>query len=238
VTRLNDPEDVRAQYADEANLKARKAIYADVADVEGPDAREEAIRAVVECAPRRVLEVGGGEGEMALRILEESECELAFVDQSERMVEIARGKGIDAQVADAQDLPFDDESFDCVLAAWMLYHVADVPRGLAEIARVLRPGGRLVAVTNGSDHLLELKALAGDHWFRDNPFTRESAPALLAGAFTSIEQRDLDGWVTMHDDEGIWGYLGSISAGAPAELPAHELPLRIRRQPTVFVATK
>jgi SAM-dependent methyltransferase len=235
VTRLNDPDDVRTQYADEANLKARKAIYT---DVEGPDAREEAIRAVVEGAPRQILEVGGGEGEMALRILEELDCELAFVDQSERMVEIAVGKGLDARVADAQDLPFADESFDCVLAAWMLYHVADVPRGLAEIARVLRPGGRLVAVTNGSDHLRELKALAGDRWFSGNPFTRESAPPLLADAFSSVEQRDLDGWVTMHDDEGIWRYLGSMSAGAPAELPPHDLPLRIRRQPTVFVATK
>jgi ubiquinone/menaquinone biosynthesis C-methylase UbiE len=40
----------------------------------------------------------------------------------------------------------------------MLYHVPDAPRALSELARVLSPGGRLVAVTNGGDHLRELSA--------------------------------------------------------------------------------
>ena len=52
-------------------------------------------------------------------------------------------------------------SFDTVVAAWMLYHVPDLDRGLAEIARVLTPGGRLVAVTNSELHLEEARAHAG-----------------------------------------------------------------------------
>ena len=59
-----------------------------------------------------------------------------------------RGRGVDARVGDVQALPFEDASFDTVVAAWMLYHVPDLDRGLAEIARVLCPGGQLVAVTN------------------------------------------------------------------------------------------
>src|SRR6266581_1282352 len=82
------------------------------------------------------------------------------VDQSERMVELQRSKGIDARVGDVQKLPFADGEFDVALAAWMLYHVPDLDRGLAELARVLRPGGRLVAVTNAEDHLRELWDLA------------------------------------------------------------------------------
>ena len=45
------------------------------------------------------------------------------------MVELARARGVDARVGDVQALPFEDESFDAALAAWMLYHVPDVERG-------------------------------------------------------------------------------------------------------------
>ena len=64
-----------------------------------------------------------------------------------------------------QDLPFGDEAFDVVAALWMLYHVPDVDRALAEIRRVLRPGGLFVAVTNGDGHLADLRREAGgERW--------------------------------------------------------------------------
>jgi SAM-dependent methyltransferase len=58
--------------------------------------------------------------------------------------------------ADAQDLPFADDSFDVVIANQMLYHVPDPTQALREFARVLRPGGVLMASTVGSGHLREL----------------------------------------------------------------------------------
>jgi SAM-dependent methyltransferase len=237
MTRIDDPELVRVQYADEANLGARKAIYA---NDEGPDARELAFQAVAECEPRRVLEVGGGEGELAERIVRELGAELAFVDQSERMVEIARGRGLDAQVGDVQELPFPDEAFDCAVAAWMLYHVADLERAIAELARVLAPGGRLVAVTNGAGHLAELREVAGEeHFWTGMSFRRENGAQLLGRRFSSVESEDADGWVSIPDDEAIWSYLRSMSGLAPpTELRPHDLPLRVRRCSTVFIATK
>ena len=45
------------------------------------------------------------------------------------MVELARARGVDARVGDVQELPFADGAFDCVVAAWMLYHVPDLDRG-------------------------------------------------------------------------------------------------------------
>jgi SAM-dependent methyltransferase len=234
---INDPELVRAQYADEANLGARKAIYA---HREGPDAREIAFRAIAACQPRRVLEVGGGEGELAERIVRELGAELVFVDQSERMVEIARARGLDAHVGDVQSLPFPDESFDCAVAAWMLYHVPDLDRGIAELSRVLEPGGHLVAVTNGVGHLTELREVAGHEAFWTGmSFRRENGPELLGRSFSSVESHDADGWVSIPDDDSIWAYLRSMSGIAPpAELSPHELPLRVRYCPTIFVATK
>jgi ubiquinone/menaquinone biosynthesis C-methylase UbiE len=224
---------VAEQYASEANLRARQSIYA---RQEGPDARAAAVAAVAEAAPRRVLEVGGGQGEIAEWIVRETGAELVFLDLSPRMVELARARGLDAQVGDVQELPFADGEFDCAVAAWMLYHVADLDRGIGELARVLRPGGRLVAVTNGEDHLRELRALGG--WW-ERVFTRENGADVFAQRFSHVERWDLDGWTTIEDDEAIWAYLRSLGTiDPPAELPPHELPLRVRTASTVFVATK
>src|SRR5207302_7666109 len=136
---------VAEQYATEANLRARQALYE---ETEGEPAPAVLWRLLGELARRRVLEVGGGPGELAERMQRELEAEVTYVDISPRMVELARDRGVAAQLGDVQELPFDDGSFDSVVAAWMLYHVPDVDRGLAEIARVLAPGGTLIAVTN------------------------------------------------------------------------------------------
>ena len=164
-------------------------------------------------------------------------ADVTMLDISARMVELARERGVDARVGDVQQLPFDDGSFDCAVAAWMLFHVPDLDRGLSELARVLRPGGRLVAVTNAEHHLRELRELAGGAaWGR--VFTRENGAELLGRHFTSVERRDADGWITIEDDETIRGFVDSLDAEEPIELPAYELPLRSRRATSIFVATR
>jgi SAM-dependent methyltransferase len=224
---------VRAQYESEDNLRARKSAYA---NAEGDDPREFAFEAVAEAKPRRVLEVGGGEGELAERIRDELGAEVIGIDQSGRMVEIQRTKGIDAHVGDVQELPFTDGEFDIVVAAWMLYHVPDLDRGLAEIARVLKPGGRLVAVTNAIDHLQELWDLAGRATsVRKFTFRSETGEELLRRHFASVTRRDARGWTTM-DEEAVrrfaasWADLGSLVNAGP-----FDEPLRVRRHTTIFV---
>jgi SAM-dependent methyltransferase len=225
---------VRAQYETEDNLRARKSAYV---NAEGDDPREFAFEAVREAAPRRVLEVGGGEGELAERIRGELGAEVIAVDQSERMVEIQRSKGIDARVGDVQELPFADGELDVVVAAWMLYHVPDLNRALAEIARVLKPGGRLVAVTNAIDHLQELWDLAGrETSLRRFTFRSENGEESLRRHFASVTRRDARGWTTM-DEEAVrrfgasWADLGSLVTAGP-----FDEPLRVRRHSTIFVA--
>lgn len=60
------------------------------------------------------------------------------------------------EVVDAQRIPFEDASFDAVVANNMLYHVPDLPRALSGIARVPRAGGSLYATTLGRDHMREV----------------------------------------------------------------------------------
>lgn len=234
--KLNDPELVREQYLTEAGLSARKALYDDVG---GPDARELVFDAVTEVGPASVLEVGCGQGELAERIRQEIGAEVVAIDQSERMVELARARGVDARLGDVQDLPFPDESFDVAVAAWMLYHVADLDRGLREVARVLRPGGRLVAATNYADHLQEMFELAGAERF-ELPFGGENGEEILSRHFARIQCRDADGTVTVRDAEALRSYFRSSDriAAYAGSVPELREPLVVRRRPVVFVAEK
>jgi len=227
---------VREQYATPDNLRARKDAYV---DAEGDDPRQFAFEAVAAADPRRVLEVGGGEGELAERIVNELHVELVAVDQSEGMVEIQRSKGIDARVGDVQELPFADGEFDVALAAWMLYHVKDLDRGVAELARVLRPGGILVAVTNSVEHLhelFELGRIASDMG-RFN-FRSDNGEEVLRRHFVHIERRHAHGSVTM-DDATVRSFAASWDALAPlVRIPPLGEPVRVSRHSTVFVARK
>ncbi len=237
VRGTDDPAYVREQYASEAGLAARKAVYR---DMQGIDAREVAYAEIAAWNPRRVLEVGCGEGELAERLVSRLGVELVAVDQSQRMVEIACTRGVDALVADVQELPFENGSFDVAVAAWMLYHVPDLDRGLSELARVLRPQGRLVAATNCADHLAELFALAGiERW--DLPFGGENGAELLSGHFDHIQRHDADGTVLFSDIEMVRSYYASSErlSGFLDRLPSTlDEPLLVRRRPVVFVAMK
>jgi SAM-dependent methyltransferase len=232
---LDDPALVRQEYASEAGLAGRKAAYR---FAEGPDPRELAFAAVAEARPRRILEVGCGEGELAERMLTELDAEVVAVDQSERMVEITRSRGVDARVADVQELPFAEGEFDCVVAAWMLFHVRDVDRALSEVTRVLRPGGRLVAVTNGVEHLRELHELLGTERTQFG-FSGENGGEILARHFARVERHDGSGWIAFPSRSEAQAYVeASIgrTGWRSARLPEFDGPLRVRRAAYVFVA--
>lgn len=236
MVELNDPTVVRDEYATERGLVARRAAYRFST---GPDAPGMAFEAVAEACPERVLEVGCGPGELSARISEEVGADVLAVDISPRMVELARARGVDARTGDVQDLPFPDGSFDCAVAAWMLYHVPDVDRALAELARVLRPRGRLVAATNHSDHLRELREVLGLPPRAAWPFHGEVGEELLRRHFSSVETRDAAGLIRFPDREAVVAYVeASIALFGTSEVPEFEGPLEVRRRPVIFVAEK
>ena len=149
---------------------------------------------------RPVSAVGPGAGRSSVVGCDVSAGMLAGVDRV--------GNGCLLVQADAQSLPLATGSVDVALAMHMLYHVPNVVTAVGELRRVVRPGGTLVAMTNGCDHQAELQALASDAMSAvagtrvERPsiiagFTFENGEAQLAAAFTQVEAHELRGGVAV-----------------------------------------
>ncbi len=235
MRRLNDPELVRAEYADESRFAARAEIWATST---GPEAQRILLEALARARPAQVLEVGCGRGELAERMARELGTRVVAVDQSERMVALARARGVDARLGDVQELPFEDASFDCVVAAWMLYHVPDLDRGLRELGRVLRPGGLLVAITNSESNMPELWGRFGDRAARIHGFSAENGAHVLQSRFARVERHDVRGTIEFPDWRAVRDYIASSVTRRELadELEPFAGPLVCSRHSAVFVA--
>ncbi|HTO25149.1 MAG TPA: class I SAM-dependent methyltransferase [Gaiellaceae bacterium] len=234
--RLDNPLLVRWEFASEERLNKRNAIFRSL--VEGAHPDDAAVEAVIEATPARVLDVGCGTGELTERFVRAG-SEVQAIDISPRMVELTRARGIDAQIADVESLPFGDREFDCVFAGWVLYHAPALDQAIAECARVLRPGGRLVASTIAEDNLSEVWDLFEDGE-RQVPvsFNRTNGSDLLRRRFAQVEQRDVDSLLLFPDIEAIRSFVASTidRAHLAPSMPPVEVPFRAVSRHTVFVA--
>jgi SAM-dependent methyltransferase len=113
-----------------------------------------------------VLDVGSGDG-AAAHVLAPHCRSLTCIDVNARMIDAAKERlgrfdHVHAEVADVHDLPFRPSSFDCVLVFHTLTHAEHPARALAECARVLRPGGRLVLLCLDRHEQHEVTARYGE----------------------------------------------------------------------------
>jgi demethylmenaquinone methyltransferase / 2-methoxy-6-polyprenyl-1,4-benzoquinol methylase len=116
--------------------------------------REELVRRVVHVQPRRILDVATGTAGVAIALARATDAEIVGVDLSEPMLERGRAQvekaGLDHRVrlqeARAEQLPFGRDSFDAVTFTYLLRYVADPAATLAELSRVLRPGGAIAGL--------------------------------------------------------------------------------------------
>lgn len=153
------------QYRDARNLDARVRLH-QLFSLNDESPSRWLLRQIDVAPDARVLEVGAGPGHFWRDTgdLRPAGWRAVCSDLSPGMAAEARAAlagaaGISFLAADAQDLPFADAGFDLVLANFMLYHVPDRPRALAEIRRVLRPGGQIAAITVGRAHMAGLRDL-------------------------------------------------------------------------------
>jgi ubiquinone/menaquinone biosynthesis C-methylase UbiE len=152
---------------------------------------------------------------------------ITLSDLSPGMLDEARdrldslGLKIDYRAFDAQSIPFEDGTFDALIANHMLYHVPDRPKALAEIRRVLKPGGALIAATNGKGHMRDLDELVfrlipeARIWkdaIRSAPFTLENGRAQLEPFFEDIQMQLYPDELIVTEPEPLIAYVLSGDA--------------------------
>lgn len=119
-------------------------------------------------AGERILDLGCGDGQLTVRLLTTG-ADVVGVDASEAMVAAARARGIRADEANAEHLPFADAWFDAVFSNAVLHWVRDQDAMMTEVHRVLRPGGRFVAEMGGHGNVAAihtaLRAVLERHGF-------------------------------------------------------------------------
>jgi SAM-dependent methyltransferase len=214
MTLLNPP----GAYADDSKFRARQRLwqhqtpYFDIVGwVMGLAALEPG---------QLVLDAGCGNGSY-LRALRGRPVRAVGCDLSPGMLRAAGQP--DLVNADITALPVRDGAFDVVLAIHMLYHVPDRTAAIAELRRVLAPGGACIAVTNSADHMRSVHDLIEQAvgarmpgWRMESPSTRafsaENGAAQLETAFASVTRVSGGGApVIVRDAAVVADYVASVS---------------------------
>jgi len=162
-------------------------------------------------------------------------------------------------VQDAQALALPEGTFNCITANHMLYHVLDIMLALKEIKRLLKPGGRLMAATNGHGHMQDLDQLVQGlfpsalllHTFHSH-FNLEEGMDLIKSAFgnCTLKTYPSDLWVTEAQPLtdyvlSLGGFLTTQISCSPQELTLYfqrlidaEGGIKIRKFTGLLLATK
>jgi len=220
-------------YADSTRLRARVSIYA---YRDRPGNIWEWVLGLVDWPEgARALDVGCGPGTYLALLRDRHPSVRAMgVDLSLGMAREAR-QHAPVVTGDAALLPLPDGVVHRVLAPHMLYHCPDVPAAIADLRRVLAPGGMLVAVTNGNDHLSELwdvyAAVTGTKpsFFVDR-FDLANGEALLREAFDEVRIEPIGATLLVTDAAPVVDYLASTFHFADREDDGvlHEIRRRVQ----------
>jgi demethylmenaquinone methyltransferase/2-methoxy-6-polyprenyl-1,4-benzoquinol methylase len=116
--------------------------------------RRKAIALLKDLQPKTILDVATGTGDFAVEALRLNPTKVIGVDISEGMLDVGRQKMkarqldgiIELRSGDSEKLPFEDNFFDAVIVAFGVRNFEDLERGLSEMLRVVRPGGRVVVL--------------------------------------------------------------------------------------------
>ena len=171
----------------------------------------------------KVLELGCGTGDMwkGHKDLMKACSKLVLSDFSEGMLENAKtnlgdNPNVEYRVIDIQDIPFEAETFDVVIANMMLYHVPDIVRGLSEVCRVLKKGGAFYCATYGEHGIIEyLTKILGTYGVEDNVnknFTLQNGEKILAPFFSDVQRMNYEDSLAVTELDDLIDYIYSLSS--------------------------
>ncbi|MGY2893509.1 class I SAM-dependent methyltransferase [Deinococcus sp. UYEF24] len=221
----NDSARVAEQYATDRHLNTRirtHQLYSVGTDL------EEQVDALLSLnGSESLLDVGTGPGHFPGRLHAAGHRgRLVGADLSGGMVAAARASygGVEFVEAGADTLPFPDASFDVLTARHMLYHVPNVPAALKEFRRVLKPGGRFLAVTNVAAYMPELwdavaeaaerenalRPLAGTGRGVADAFSEINGAAWVRETFGDMQLHFSDDALVFPDPQPVLAYLESV----------------------------
>lgn len=177
----------------------------------------------------RILDLGCGDGQLTAK-LAATGAVVTGVDASPAMVEAARARGINADHAPAEKLPYADAAFDAVFSNAALHWVRGQDAMLSEVHRVLRPGGRFVAEMGGHGNIAAIRvafvAVLARHHRADaedgvNYYPTPAAyrRRLQRHGFT-VERMDHFARPTPLAEGGMAGWLRTFRRGVLETLPA------------------
>jgi len=176
---MRDPELVREMFS----RVARRYDLANHVLSLGADFlwRARAARLVESWKAERILDLATGSGDLALALTRRlPKAKITAADFSPKMIQIARSKGVrEAIIADALQLPFPEQSFDCITIAFGLRNMVDWDAALREMLRVLSPGGHVLVL----DFSIPKSAFRAPYRF----YLHRFLPA-LAGALTGEKE--------------------------------------------------
>jgi ubiquinone/menaquinone biosynthesis C-methylase UbiE len=225
----NDPAMLAREYATSERLERRRQNV--TGWLRGDEAWDEALAAIAEVRPHRVLDAGCGDGLFTRAI---AAPVVIGVDSAPAMVERARSRGVDARVANIEELPFGDREFDVAVCNWTLYHLQDLDGGARELARVVRPGGRFVGIYNRDRHMEEL-------WSRVRPeaSVEDDYDDVLKRYFARVEHRDTQAYTLWESREDLQAFLDAVvEMMGPMAAPDGPYPFKVTRRNRVYVAEK
>lgn len=176
----------------------------------------------------RILDLGCGDGQLSARIAV-SGAAVIGLDASPQMAAAARSRGIDVQEGAAESMPFADRAFDAVFSNAALHWVRNHDAMLAEVRRVLKPGGRFVAEFGGHGNiaamLVAFAAALARHGFHDYEGNANYFPAtnvyrrMLQRHGFQVERIELVPRPTLLPESGMAGWFNTFRRGVLETLP-------------------
>ena len=185
------------------------------------------------CGPGRFWEIEDLPRSMAVTLTDLSS---GMVDTAVACACAAGFSHIEGQVCDVQTLPFADEAFDVVIANHMLYHVPEPDRAVAELARVVRRNGVVLAATNGYGHMGEVNDAIGEVFGGHGEglyqvFGIDTGEARLRQQFRSVVWHAFDNDLLVDDPAAVVAYGLSFPPGEFAtDSQRRELETAVKRR--------